>query len=1038
MATGKQHQLLFQLAAKLGPDFSRSFQGAANTMKSLQKTAQEANNKIKDISSYQKQQKAVKNSSGKVAELEKEHARLTDAIKKQGQETPKLTQQLQKNEKSLNAAREAARKQAETLGDMGKALQQAGINTDRLDKENEKLRKTYDRLAESQRKTVEISEKQGKNSEGIKKTAKQLFGIAGAVTAIGAAIYAGPVQNAIEFRQGIAKVSTIADATIVPMETMSKEIVALSNATGEWVTDLSENVYNAISGGQDTADAVNFVAQATKLSTAGFAESAQSVDVLTTVLNAYGMEASKVSDISDMLIQTQNKGKTTVGELAGYMGKIIPTAKGNNVALEQVCTAYAKMTANGIATAESTTYLNGMINELGKNGTQTDKLLRKVAGKSFAELMQSGNSLADVLQIVQDQAKKGGLSLSDMFSSSEAAKAATTLMKDGAEGFNEGVQEMVASCGATEQAYAKMMDTTEAKVKRAKNSIGNLGMVLGDMVLPYVAQTAESVADVIARFSEFAQKNPETIKTIAKVAASLVGVAAGGKVAKIGFLTVQNGVLSLQKGMTALKGLGIAKGLGSLSGGFGGIVTKMLPIVGIVGAIGGGLYMLTTHLEDVRGFIQKTFGAEALAVFDKAWGVITQVGDAIKGAFGGSLSGGILDSLKALLPQIVETIKNGILTSLPLIIQTVQTILPMLAQVASTVLPVLGNLLGTVAMLLGNLVAAVLPVIVQLINALVPVILQIVSAVLPVFINLMRTILPIFTNLIDAVLPVIIQLINTLMPVIQTIIDAVLPVFINLLNTIMPIFQTIIDAILPPLTMLFAALTPVIQVLAEIFSGVLGAALNSIVSIIQNVMGIFQGLIDFVTGVFTGNWQQAWDGVKKIFSNVFEGLQTIVKAPINFIIGGINKMIAGINKIKIPEWVPAIGGKGFNIPEIPAFYKGTDRTPDTFIAGERGAELITNAKNRAVFTAAQTGRIFDNLSRPETKPAAISVTPGRQSGPITVQVTNSPTVVVQGGDTEGLERELQQINAEFAQKVEETVRRVLSGQKEQEERTAYA
>ena len=54
------------------------------------------------------------------------------------------------------------------------------------------------------------------------------------------------------------------------------------------------------------------------------------------------------------------------------MGKVIPTAKANNVQLDQVCTAYADMTAKGIATAESTTYLNSMLNELGKGGTTVE------------------------------------------------------------------------------------------------------------------------------------------------------------------------------------------------------------------------------------------------------------------------------------------------------------------------------------------------------------------------------------------------------------------------------------------------------------------------------------------------------------------------------------------------------------------------------------------------------------------------------------------------------------------------------------------
>lgn len=73
------------------------------------------------------------------------------------------------------------------------------------------------------------------------------------------------------------------------------------------------------------------------------------------------MSADKVSTVSDMLVQTQNKGKVTVGELASSMGKIIPTANASNVSLEQLCTGYAIMTSKGIAAAETTTYMNSML-----------------------------------------------------------------------------------------------------------------------------------------------------------------------------------------------------------------------------------------------------------------------------------------------------------------------------------------------------------------------------------------------------------------------------------------------------------------------------------------------------------------------------------------------------------------------------------------------------------------------------------------------------------------------------------------------------
>lgn len=1039
MAAAKQFELLFQLTARLGPNFSQSFKNASKTMNALQNDLRSTDQKLKDVSAYQKQQNAVAKSRARVNELQAEHERLTREIEETGQATPELTRQLQANERALQKAEDATAREEERLQELSDTLREAGVNTDNLGRDTEGLRQQYERLEQTQKKVQEITEKQAANKQAISQTKAQLGGLIGTVTAIGAAIYAGPVKNAQEFQQSMAKVGTIADTNVVPLAQLRQEIIALSNETGKSVNDLAEDVYSAISAGQDTADAVGFVTNATKLSTAGFAESAQAVDVLSTILNAYGMEAEKVTDVSDMLINTQNKGKTTVGELASSMGKIIPTANANNVALEQICAGYEKLTAKGIATAEATTYMNGMLNELGKTGSTTDKLLREKTGKSFKELMASGSSLADVLQIVKDGAESSGMSLSDMFGSSEAGKAALSLMADGVDSFNDSVQGMLDSCGATEEAYAKMMDTTETKVAKAKNSISNLGTVLGDMLLPYVGMVADKVSEVVTRFSEFAQENPQVIATVAKVAAGLVGLKAGGLIAKLGFLQVKGGILSVQKAFTMIKGLGITKYLSNMGGGFGGILTKVAPLVGVIAAVGGAIYYVSTHLEQVRGFIQKTFGDEGLAVFDKLWGIITQVGTAIKDAFFTSGSG-VLDTLKSILPTIINTLQTGLLPILPMIANLFMQILPLIGQLVTAILPVLGELISAVITVLASLIAEILPVIVQLISAILPLVLQIVQSVLPVFIQLVNTIVPVLIQIIQAVLPVIIQLIQTLLPIIMQIVDAVLPVFISLLNTIVPIFQNIIQAILPVLQQLLQALIPVIQLVAEIFGSVLGSALQSIANIVSNVMQIFQGLIDFITGVFTGNWSQAWEGIKSIFSGAVGGLGEIIKAPLRAVVSAVNTVIGGLNKLKIPDWVPGLGGKGINIPLIPGFAKGTNRTPSTFIAGENGPELITDAANRKVFTAAQTGQIFNNMAQAGNLNTTnnVNATAGG-AGTITIHVTNSPSVTVAGGgDTSGIKEQLQQYDEEFLEKLREIIRTILKEQREQEGRVAYA
>ena len=127
--------------------------------------------------------------------------------------------------------------------------------------------------------------------------------------------------------------------------------------------------------------------------------------------------------------------------------------------------------------------------------------------------------------------------------------------------------------------------------------------------------------------------------------------------------------------------------------------------------------------------------------------------------------------------------------------------------------------------------------------------------------------------------------------------------------------------------------------------GLLGVPLNAFCSTVttiwNTIKGVLNGIITFIRGVFTGNWRQAWEGVKQIFSSIVSGLANIFKAPINAIISGINSFIGGLNKIKIPNWVPGVGGKGFNISKIPKLAEGavvSKATPAIF--GEAGTEAV--------------------------------------------------------------------------------------------------
>lgn len=968
MAGRKEFELLFKLQASLGSNFNSSMNGAMNATKQLNGELSRINSLSGKIDGFQKQSAALQANKDKLAKLTEEHDRLQREMSQTEQPSEALRKKMESNARQIEQTTARIRDQENRLGGLGDELRDAGIDTNRLSEENARLANSYAQVQGHQERLASIAQAQNKNAEAISKTKTELAGTLGVIGAVGAAIFAGPVKKSLEFETSMAKVSTIADASIVPLSQMQKEIINLSNALGVNASVVAEDVYNAISAGQNTADAVGFVEKATKLAKGGFADTGQALDVLTTILNAYGLKSTETAKVSDMLIMTQNRGKTTVAELSAAMGKVIPTANANGVALEQLCAGYSLMTARGIATAESTTYMNSMLNELGKSGTTADKILRKSAGAGFKDLMAKGNSLGDVLNILQNEANNSGKSLADMFGSAEAGKAALTLLSNGVEGFNSEVAAMQNSTGAADVAFEKMMATTAEKITKAKTALSNLNVVLGNAFLPYVTNAAVKLTELVTVFSEWAQENPETLNTILKVVGGLAALKVAGLVTKLSFLKmrdtffnaqtalVQFGMgmkgIPLEAGKTKSAFFGIGTAMRSLKANtavmgvfskIGGVAARMLPIVGIAALVGGAIYMIATHLEEVRGFIQKVFGDGALAMFDKFVSTITNIGSAIKELFSGNV-GNARKIIEETFGEAGVSAFDAIANAIESVKEVLPVIMEQFSEMGAAIMPTLAELFSTVVAVLAEAAKSILPILAQLLQAIFPIIGQIASAILPALASVFGTLVPIITQ----------------------IVTTILPIFVGLLNMILPIITQIVNTVLPMLTQLLQFLIPIIQVVAEVFGSVLGSALQSISTIIGGVMTVFQGLIDFIMGVFTGNWSQAWEGVKGIFKGIFDSLAGIVKAPINAVIAIINGAISGINKVgfDVPDWVPVIGGKPFriNIPKIPMLAKGSNYTPDTFIAGEKGAELVTNARGRKVFTAAQTGKIFNNIN----------------------------------------------------------------------------
>jgi phage-related protein len=212
-------------------------------------------------------------------------------------------------------------------------------------------------------------------------------------------------------------------------------------------------------------------------------------------------------------------------------------------------------------------------------------------------------------------------------------------------------------------------------------------------------------------------------------------------------------------------------------------------------------------------------------------------------------------------------------------------------------------------------------------------------------------------------------ILDSLMPILQIALELLKPILDLVLGLVAPLLQ-IVSTILEPITNLIdklvkgplAGLTPVLEELSGILSDVIGNSIEYVMKKIEIVTNVFSDLIDFISNVFAGDWEGAWESIVAVFGDIFSGIVELVKFPLNKIIELINGAIDGFNAIQIPDWVPGVGGMGLSIPKIPKLAKGgIIDEPGVVMVGEEGPELLSLPTGASV-SPLNNGIDYDKLT----------------------------------------------------------------------------
>lgn len=256
-----------------------------------------------------------------------------------------------------------------------------------------------------------------------------------------------------------------------------------------------------------------------------------------------------------------------------------------------------------------------------------------------------------------------------------------------------------------------------------------------------------------------------------------------------------------------------------------------------------------------------------------------------------------------------------------------------------------------------------------------------VSALTPYFKAIMGALKLVGDFLVTVLKPILFLLWDAWCTVVDNIVKVTMSLWTNCIAPVVKFLGECLKKIIDGLNEIWQAWKPTIEKIGEILIVIWNNCLKPVINwlgnefiqafrnvgnyikpILESLKIMFGGLIDFIVGVFTGNWQKAWQGVQNIFRGIFDGLTNIAKKPLNAIIDAINAMIRGLNKIKLPNWIPGFGGMGINIPTIPKLAKGgIVDAPTIAMVGEAGKEAVMPLENNTGWITDLAAKVADRM-----------------------------------------------------------------------------
>lgn len=331
----------------------------------------------------------------------------------------------------------------------------------------------------------------------------------------------GSVLAFTRFESGMANIATIVDTSSESIDAMGRQVLEIGKRTPVGVADLTDSLYDIRSAGISAGDQFSVLENSAKLATAGLGTTKESVDLVTSAINAFNLKGEDQAKVYDQIFKVTKYGKTTIAGLAQGFGGVAGTVAAAGVPLDEYLASVAALTTTGLPAATAHTQLKAVISGLTGQTKEAAAIFHRLGVKDFKTLIDQSGGLVPALEKVKGVVGENDTVFLKAVGGAEAFNAAIGLTGNQAAIYKMALGDIRNGTDAMTAAFDKQNATGKATFQRLQNQLEGVAISVGRVLVPVLQQLAPVLEGLAARWENMGSAGQTSIIVVAAAAAGL-------------------------------------------------------------------------------------------------------------------------------------------------------------------------------------------------------------------------------------------------------------------------------------------------------------------------------------------------------------------------------------------------------------------------------------------------------------------------------------------------------------------------------------